>query len=76
MSHDEHQHTKQTLRKKCPYSELFWSTFFRIRAEYGEISPYLVRKRESADQNNSEFGDFSRSVSTILNICFEYGHET
>ena len=26
-----------SLRKKCPYSELFWSLFFRIRTEYGEI---------------------------------------
>ena len=25
------------LRKKCPYSELFWSAFSRIRTEYGEI---------------------------------------
>ena len=23
------------LRKKCPYSELFWSVFFGIRTEYG-----------------------------------------
>ena len=26
-----------TFRKKCPYLELFWSTFCRIRTEYGEI---------------------------------------
>ena len=25
------------LRKKCPYSELFWSAFSRIRTEYREI---------------------------------------
>ena len=25
------------LCKKCPYSELFWSKFSRIRTEYGEI---------------------------------------
>ena len=28
---------KNSLRKKCPYSELFWSVFFPIRTEYGEI---------------------------------------
>ena len=31
------------LRKKCPYSELFWSAFSRILTEYEEIfriSPY------------------------------------
>ena len=26
-----------SLRRKCPYSEIFWSTFSRIRTEYGEI---------------------------------------
>ena len=24
-----------TLRKRCPYLELFWSAFSRIRTEYG-----------------------------------------
>ena len=28
---------KHALREKCPYSELFWSTFSSIRTEYGEI---------------------------------------
>ena len=52
------------LRKKCPYSELFWSAFTRIRTECGKIrsiSPYSVQIRENADQNNSEYGQFSRS---------------
>ena len=47
------------LREKCPYSELCWSTFSRIRSEYGkivDISPYSVRMRENAAQNNSEYG--------------------
>ena len=26
---------KYSVRKKCPYSELFWSAFSRIRTEYG-----------------------------------------
>ena len=53
-----------TLRKNCPYSELFWSVFSRIRTEYGEIrsiSPYSVQMRENKDQNNSEYGHFFRS---------------
>ena len=52
------------LRKKCPYSELFWSAFSGIRTEYGEIlsiSPYSVRMREKAGQNNTEYGHFSGS---------------
>ena len=53
-----------TLRKKCPYLELFWSAFSRIRTEYGEIrniSPYSVRMRENTEQNNSEYGHFLSS---------------
>ena len=49
------------LREKCPYSELFWSLFSRIRTEYGEIlciSPYSVRVWENTDQNNSEYEHF------------------
>ena len=56
------------LHEKCPYSELFWSTFARIRIEYGEIlpiSPYSVQMRENADQNNSKYGHFSRSVEVL-----------
>ena len=56
---------KTSLRKKCPYSELFWSTFSHIRTEYGEIQstcPYSVRMWENKDQNISEYGHFSRSV--------------
>ena len=52
---------RSTLREKCPYSELFWSVFSRIRTEYGEmlrISPYSVRMRKNTDQNNSEYGHF------------------
>ena len=52
-----------SLREKCPYSELSWSVFSRIRTEYGErISPYSVRMQENEDQNNSEYGHFLRSV--------------
>ena len=46
-----------SLPEKCPYSELFWSAFSRIRTEYGEIqsiSPHSFQMRENADQNNSK----------------------
>ena len=54
-----------TLRKNCPYSKFFWSVFSRICTEYGEtlrISPYSVQRWENADQENSEYEYFSRSV--------------
>ena len=59
------QMNKLKMCKKCPYSELFWSVISRIRTEYGgilRIFPYLVQMRENNDQNNSEYGHFSRSA--------------
>ena len=50
-----------TLGKKCPCSELFWSTFSDIRTEYREIRsipPYSVQMRENADRNNPEYSTF------------------
>ena len=58
---------KLTLRKKSPYSEIFWSVFSHIRTNYGEIrtiSPYSVRMRENADQKYSEYGHSSRIISS------------
>ena len=52
-----------SLRKKCPYSEFFWSVFSRIRTEYGDLLckfPYSVLMRENADQKNSEYGHFTQ----------------
>ena len=37
---------KTSLRKKCSYSELFWSAFFQHFPVVGP--PYLVRMRENA----------------------------
>ena len=59
------QMNKLKMCKKCPYSELFWSVISRIRTEYGgilRIFPYLVQMRENKDQNNFEYGHFSRSA--------------
>ena len=61
---------KNSLRKRCPYSELLWSAFFPIWTEYGEIrsiSPYLVQMWANADQNNTEYGHFLRS-DYLINI--------
>ena len=54
---------------KCPYSELFSSAFSRICTKYGEIlrvSPYSVRMRQNADQNNSEYGNVLRSLNVLF----------
>ena len=60
---------QKALRKKCPYSESFWSAYSHIRTEYGEIrsiSLYSIRMRENTDQNNSEYGQFLHSEAIFL----------
>ena len=55
-----------SLTEKSPYSEIFWSVFSHIGTEYKRIlhiSPYSIRMRENAEQNNSEYGHFLRSAS-------------
>ena len=62
-----------TRRKKCPYSESFWSTFFcifphsewiRRNREYPYVfGPNAGKCGKNTDQNNSEYGDIFRSVS-------------
>ena len=63
----------QTLRKKCPYSELFWSSFFPHFPAFGlNTERYSVESRQypsvftrnvakcgkNADQNSSKYGHF------------------
>ena len=58
------KNTALILRKKCPYSEFFWSVFSRIRTEYGDLlckCPYSVQMWENTDQKNSKYGYFLRS---------------
>ena len=64
-----------TLRKKCPYSELFWFVFSRIRAEYGEIlrnSRYSVQMRENRVQNNSGYSFHTVEVPKMLPITDDF----
>ena len=56
--------SSHSLRKTCPYSELLWYLFPHILTEYP------VQMRENADQNNSEYGPFSRSVRGQENKIF------
>ena len=70
---------EETLPEKCSYSELLWSAFSRIWTECGEIlriSPYSVRMRENADQNNSEYGHFSHKVVDMYILRYAYTIDT
>ena len=56
-----------TLRKKCPYSEFFWSIFSRIRTEYREIlgiSLYSVQMRENTDQKTPNTDTFYAIIAS------------
>ena len=72
------QYRNHSLRKKCPYLELFWSVFSRIRTEYREIlriSAYSVWMRENTDQNNSEYGHFYAIIVTLVSrILLDVGY--
>ena len=56
------------MRKKCSYSELFWSVFSCILTEYGEIQSISLcsfRLQGNTDRNSSEYGHFPRSDYAI-----------
>ena len=56
--------TTYSFTKKCPYSEFFWSVFFRILTDYGEIrsiSSYSVQMQGNTYQKDFQYGHFSRT---------------
>ena len=50
------------LRKKCSYTDFFWSALSRIQTEYWDLQSKLVRMWQNTDHKNSEYGLFLRSV--------------
>ena len=59
--------------KSARIRSVFRQYFPRIRTEYGEtrsISPYLLQMRKNTDQENSEYGHYSRSEAYILDRNF------
>ena len=61
------------LHCMCPYLELYWSAFLRIRIEYREIlhiSVYSAWMLENVDQNNSKFGHSLRSNIFLQTAAF------
>ena len=53
-----------TMRKKCLYSELFWSVFLALGLNAERYS-VAVQMWETVDQNNPEHGHFSRSQGEL-----------
>ena len=55
-----------SLHEKCQYSELFWSVFSRIRAEY--LEPYSVQVRKNTDTFYSVFLLLEHQFSSITRM--------
>ena len=64
---------ERSLRKKCPYSELFWSAFFPQSDWIRRYIPYFSvfslnagKCGKNADQNNSEYRHFLLSEFDLV----------
>ena len=59
--------------KSVRIRSFFRSVFFRIRIEYGQISPYSIPRGKIRTRKNSLFGHFSRSDSFTFDLyCFDF----
>ena len=56
---------KVQLNKKSQDQNIFRAALRFIEEYYTSVSPYSIRMRENTDQNNSEYGHFSRSESSL-----------
>ena len=71
---------KYTLREKCPYSELFWSAFSRIRTEFGKIRTRITPNTDTF------YSVIMAVITTVVMRClgipcrsvtnFESAHDT
>ena len=74
--HDVNEEWEITLRKKCPYSELFWSAFFPHFPAFWLNTESVFglnagKCGKNADQNNSEHGHFISSAMLCFVISFQ-----
>ena len=55
---------RKTLRKKYPYSELFWSSFSLIRTEYGRMRTRITSKTDTflAVREKEMFGITNKKI--------------
>ena len=67
--------SRNSLRKKCPCSELFSSVFSHIRIEYGEIrsiTPYQSEYRKMRTRITQKMDTFNVVISsTLLNLLLK-----
>ena len=65
---NHHPNLKRTLNKKCPYSELFWSAFSRIRPEYLRIQSECGKILARITPNTYSFYRLRTSDKSLLKI--------
>ena len=66
------------LREKLPYSDIFWSVFFRIQSEYGELRSFFPYSGKYGPENlrirtlftHSSLCSFRNYEKTILSPLF------
>ena len=67
-----HHSTIPPLRKKCPYSEFFWSVYSHIRSEYGDLRskyPYSLQMRKIRTRKTPNTDTFHAVImSPILSL--------
>ena len=65
---------KKALREKCPYLELFWSSFFRIWTQYEEVrlifSPNTRKYGPEKLWIRSPFTQWSVAYKKSVYICY------
>ena len=64
-----------TLRKKCPYSELFWPAFSCILTKYGEIlSPYSSECGKMRTRMTPNMDTFHAVILYLIDANLKYNY--
>ena len=64
-----------SLRKECPYLELLWSAFSRIRTEYGEIQSECGKMRTRVTPNTDTFHEVYYAIISVTILFYHYYYE-
>ena len=74
---------KMPSQKRCPYSEIFWYGFSRIRTEYRDLQnkfPYSVQMQENTRKHQirtifTQCGQHGSQIRTIFTQCVQHSSQ-
>ena len=69
---------ERSLCEKCPNKEYFWSVFFRIRTEYGDLEQetfYTNKKPDASPNSNENFQKWNWNITPIVGDSMLLGIE-